>query len=306
MTVRELFDALRAAASAVYDPREAHAAALFLAERIYGVGRLDIATEPAREVAAEGLEAVLHDVADGRPVQYIAGEAWFCGAWMAVGEGVLIPRTETEELVRWVVAEARGARVLDMGTGSGAIAVAVAREAVGSRVTAIDISDRALAVARENAHRAGVEIEFFKENMLFDFKNFKNESPSEHPPEGVGKIAEGGMLFDFKNFNNFDIIVSNPPYIPLSERRSMHRNVAEHEPDEALFVPDSDPLVFYRAIARHGRRLLRHDGRLFLEVHSPLARDVCRLLAAEGYRDVELRPDINGRDRMVRTVIDNQ
>jgi release factor glutamine methyltransferase len=263
MTRREVFGELLAAAREVYDEREAQAVAAFLMERRFGVPRLLLAAEPSQKVVDEGLHGVLADISNGRPAQYIAGEAWFDGVWLGVREGVLIPRPETEELVRWVAGELpAGSRVLDVGTGSGAVAIALARR--GMRVTAVDISDDALAVARENAGRAGVEIDFVKCDIL------------RSQPAG-----------------EFDAVVSNPPYIPRSAGAAMQRNVTAFEPHEALFVPDDNPLLFYEAVARMGA------GRLYFEIYEHFAHEVRGLL--RGY-ETEVRRDINGRERMVRAV----
>ncbi len=276
MTRRELFNALFEAASGVYDAREARSVAYFVAERVYGAGRVDIAAEPECEVAADGLGAVLEDLAAGRPAQYIAGAAWFCGRYFAVAEGVLIPRPETEELVRWVAEEAApGAVILDVGTGSGAIAAALAEAVDDAGVYAVDISETALAIASRNADGAGIS-----------FARYDILGTEEWPWPEV----------------KFDIVVSNPPYIPASDLGAMHRNVTGFEPHEALFVPDGDPLVFYRAIALRGLTLLGPGGRLYFEIYEHSADGVRDLLAAAGYTVIEVKQDINGRERMVKAV----
>lgn len=279
MTRRELFDALFAAASGVYDAREARSVAHLLAERIYGVSRADIAVEPQCGVAAGGLASVLAELSAGRPAQYIAGTAWFCGLEFAVAEGVLIPRPETEELVEWIAAETvPEAAILDIGTGSGAIAVALAGKVAGSNVHAVDISERALVIAAGNAIANGRRVSFAQLDIL--------------GPDGcVPWPAE-----------SFDIVVSNPPYIPDGDRTEMHQNVTGFEPHEALFVPDGDPLVFYKAISRKGLTLLKPGGALYFEIYEHSAASVCDLLAAAGYTGIGVRQDINGRDRMVKAV----
>ena len=279
MTNTDLFTLLFKAARAVYDEREAHSVACFIAEKLYGANRIHIATEPHGEVDAPGLESVLRDIAAGRPAQYVAGKADFCGMEFAVGEGVLIPRPETEELVEWVAGDtAPGTTALDIGTGSGAIAVALAKKIAGSVVHAADISAEALAFAAKNAATNGAQVSFTECDILA----VGSESP--WPP---------GM---------FDIIVSNPPYIPAGDRGGMHINVTEFEPAGALFVPDDDPLVFYKAIARKGRTLLKTGGRLFFEIYEHSAGEMRRLLETEGYSGIAVRKDINGRDRMVKAV----
>lgn len=259
MTAKEVFEGLVAAAREVYDEREARAVANFLLERKFGTSRLNMATE----LPVEGLDGVLEDVRRGRPAQYIAGEAWFCDGWLRVREGVLVPRPETEELVRWLLSSEPQGTILDAGTGSGAIAVALKNR--GLDVVGADISDDALAIAREN----GPDIEFVKCDILKDLDKL------------------------LKSFNNkITTIVSNPPYIPASEREQMHRNVTDFEPAEALFVPDDDPLIFYRELASYGIE------RLFFEIHERFAWEIAVMLSGKNYR-VEVRKDINGRPRMV-------
>ncbi len=265
-------------ASGVYDAREARSVAHFVAERIYGVDRVAIAVEPDGEVAAEGLSTILEQMAAGRPAQYIAGSAGFCGLEFAVAEGVLIPRPETEELVEWIAVEApAGATILDIGTGSGAIAVSLAAEVEGADVYAVDISERALTIAARNAAANGVRVSFARYDIL---------GREEWPWPDV----------------MFNIIVSNPPYIPAADRAAMHLNVTGFEPHEALFVPDGDPLVFYKAIALKGLDMLKPGGQLYFEIYEHAADGVRDLLEATGYAEIEVRQDINGRDRMVKAV----
>ncbi|MDR2911750.1 MAG: peptide chain release factor N(5)-glutamine methyltransferase [Alistipes sp.] len=277
MTRKELIDSLKTAARPVYGEHEAAAVARLVAEVRYGLSRADCALEPEAEVdVGEGVGELLADLAAARPVQYILGEAEFDGLRLAVGEGVLIPRPETEELVRWVAEErADAGSVLDIGTGSGAIAIALARRLPEARVSAIDISGEALRYARLNNERHKAGVEFHQADILDNFQ------------------------FSIFNFQ-FDVVVSNPPYIPAAERAAMPANVAEYEPEGALFVPDDDPLLFYRAIARFARRALRPRGALYFEIHEGLAREVAELLKAEGFRDIELRRDINDKPRMIR------
>ncbi len=268
-------DRLLDAARKVYDEREAKAVVWFLTERLFGFSRADVALEPSAEVDfVVDLDRLSDDISAAVPVQYIVGEAEFSGLQFAVGQGVLIPRPETEELVRWVTEDAAGQAelsVLDVGTGSGAIAVSLAKSLPQVRVTAIDVSAEALEYARRNNLRHGAGVEIVQADV-----------------------------FDFSPDQQFDIIVSNPPYIPDSERVTMHRNVVGHEPADALFVPDDDPLLFYRAIVRLARRNLKPDGRLYFEIHSSVAEKATDLLRAEGFTQVVVRQDINGRDRMVR------
>ncbi len=212
-------------------------------------------------------------VGKGGPVQYATGKAYFDGAYFKVDERVLIPRPETEELVDWVSEEIVGeAKVLDIGTGSGCIAVSVKRRCKAAQVKAIDVSPSALEVARLNATQNAVSVTFEQCDIL------------KSCPQG-----------------EYDVVVSNPPYVREKEREAMHKNVLEHEPWQALFVSDDDPLVFYRAIARHCQGgMLREGGVLFFEINEALGRETVEMLVNEGFSRVELRQDAFGRDRMVR------
>lgn len=266
------------AARGVYDEREARSVAYLIAEKLYGVERLDMTLEPQKEVVITfELNSVAADIRSGRPVQYIVGSADFCGLTLEVEEGVLIPRPETEELVEWIVAQTLpGARILDIGTGSGAIAVALAERIPDSRVCGTDISERALKVAGRNAARYGSKVVLRRADVLFPLTAWDGEWPAW----------------------SLDVIVSNPPYIPQSDVSQMHVNVTGFEPREALFVPDDDPLVFYRAAAEKAAILLRSGGALYFEIYEKAGVPIAELLTGMGFTDVELRKDINGRDRM--------
>lgn len=283
ITRRELLERITGAALPLYGEREARSIAFLAVERLCGLSRADIALTPAAMVEiTPGLEAAIADIGRGVPVQYVTGRADFFGLSLAVGPDVLIPRPETEELVAWVIESSEngflphGARILDIGTGSGAIAVALALNLPAAQIAATDISEGALRMAAANAEANRAEVALVWADIL-----------SEDAAERFGG-------------RRFDAIVSNPPYIPESDRPSMHVNVTGHEPAEALFVPDGDPLVFYKAIARHGRVLLAESGSLFFEIYEHLADQTARMLRELGYGDVECRRDINGRERMIR------
>jgi release factor glutamine methyltransferase len=274
MTRRELVENIRAVAEGVYGEREAEAIARLVAERRYGLARAAVALEPLREVD-EGADfgQLLSEIATARPVQYILGVADFYGLELAVGEGVLIPRPETEELVRWIIRSEPHARaILDVGTGSGAIAIALAKNLPSAAVTAIDISQDALAFAHRNNEATGAGVTL-----------------------RLGDALDSGL-----DVGRFDVIVSNPPYIPAHERVTMAANVTEYEPESALFVPDADPLVFYRAIARTARRSLVAGGALYFEIHERMARQVAELLEQEDFVEIEIREDLNSKPRMAR------
>ena len=230
--------------------------------------------DPAPDRLPQQLNEMVQRRLTGYPLQYLLGEWEFFGLPFFVGEGVLIPRPETEELVSWVVHDERRARaLLDVGTGSGCIAASLALALPGAEVCAADLSDAALAIAAENFRTLGARVTLRKADAL------------------------GGLDEAFPG--PFDAIVSNPPYVPESDRAAMHPNVRDHEPGMALFVPDDDRILFYRAIARAGRRLLLPGGRLYFEIYEHAAEETAQMLRQEEYSAVELREDLNGKPRMI-------
>ncbi len=211
------------------------------------------------------------------PIQYVLGETEFFGLILRVTPSVLIPRPETEELVQWIIrSEKKAATILDIGTGSGCIALALKNRLENSRVTGIDLSEDVLEIARENAALNKLDVLFKQTNILQP----ANEIPGP-----------------------FDIIVSNPPYVRFSEKRFMQPNVLNYEPHEALFVPNTDPLVFYRAIARFARQYLKPDGRLYFEINEKLGGETSRMLEENGFRQVEISKDLQGKERVLRCKI---
>ena len=209
------------------------------------------------------------------PIQYILGYGDFCGLRFKVTQATLIPRPETSELVEWVTSEASGTeQILDIGTGSGCIAISISHKLPQSKVTAWDISSEALAVATENSKTSNCTVKFEKVDIF-----------------GYQPIGE-----------QFDIIVSNPPYIKENEKSAMHANVLNWEPHTALFVPDNDPLLFYRTIAKKGLSMLRNGGRLYFEINRAHGKETAEMLAALGYTSIELRKDFAENDRMIRAI----
>lgn len=224
----------------------------------------------------ELLEDAAARLSKHEPVQYILGYSDFCGLRFKVTPSTLIPRPETSELVEWIAAEANGQEsILDIGTGSGCIAVSLASRLPGSHVTAWDISAEALAVAEENSRSNSCSVEFRQVDIL-------NLAPCSE---------------------KFDIIVSNPPYIKDSERSAMEPNVLEWEPHTALFVPDNDPLLFYRTIANHGKNLLKPGGKLYFEINRAHGEETVQMLAESGYTSIELQKDFAENDRMIKAVL---
>lgn len=271
---RDILHRLMTVASPLYGEAEARQIAEMIVCARGGITRGELLTEPMRELTIDDLESIEADLAAWRPVQYITGSAEFCGLDIKVREGVLIPRPETEELVDKVRREVRAdARLLDVGTGSGCIAVALASMLPASEVCAMDISPEALAVAAENCRLHAPRVRLVEGDALGEFSS----------------------LFDA----GFDAIVSNPPYIPRSDRESMRANVTEHEPHTALFVDDDDPLAFYRSIAREGWQLLVEGGRLYFEIYEHAADALCRMLSDMNYSEVECLTDFRGKPRIV-------
>lgn len=275
MTYRELWRTLEP----LYGNGEARAITDYVLDVCFGLSKADILCGAVEEMTAEKaaeLNKIFGRLMEGEPVQYVLGRAEFCGRWFSVRPGVLIPRPETEELCAWITADSKASaspKVLDIGTGSGCIAITLQLDMPESKVTAWDISADALDVARENAQQLGANINFVKLDAL----NAK--------PEG-----------------EWDVIVSNPPYICEKEKKDMAVNVLEHEPHTALFVPDADPLLFYRAITRLAVQTLNKGGRLYFEINPIYADDTCRMMQAEGMTAVELRSDMYGKQRMAKGV----
>lgn len=275
MTYRELWRTLEP----LYGNGEARAVTDYVLDVCFGLSKADILCGAVEEMTAEKtaeLNKIFGRLTEGEPVQYVLGRAEFSGRWFNVRPGVLIPRPETEELCAWITADSKASaspKVLDIGTGSGCIAITLQIDMPESNVTAWDISADALDVARENAQRFGANVNFVKLDAL----NAK--------PEG-----------------EWDVIVSNPPYICEKEKKDMAVNVLEHEPHTALFVPDADPLLFYRAITRLAVQTLNKGGRLYFEINPIYADDTCRMMRAEGMTAVELRSDMYGKQRMAKGV----
>lgn len=219
------------------------------------------------------IKGILNRLLMHEPIQYVLGQAYFYGMYLKVNPGVLIPRPETEELVTLIVNENPGTdlRVLDIGTGSGAIAIALSRHLNFPRITAIDISSKALDVAVENARDLKADIDFIKDDIFV-----------WQPSPGL-----------------FDIIVSNPPYITESEMKEMESNVLDYEPHTALFVPDENPLVFYSRISTVATEALVSGGRLYFEINPLFADKLKSLLAEDGFRDIEVTEDAYHRKRFI-------
>lgn len=298
MTYNQLWKRL----TVIYNEREAQAIVRTVLDALFGMSLTDICLGKVTQLSADDttrLEKIMQRLEKSEPVQYVLGAEWFAGRLFDVAPGVLIPRPETEELVKWTCDEAkekekednskeeRGKEekevskkgeevphpsILDIGTGSGCIAITVALALPQARVTAWDISTDALAIAAGNAHRLGASVRFEHQDAL--------SAPDDE--------------------ERWDVIVSNPPYICDRERADMSDNVLSYEPELALFVPDSDPLLFYRAIARYASKALKPGGRLLFETNTAYAHEVAQVMADEGFTAIEVRNDCFGKPRMVK------
>ena len=268
----------------VYGDGEAQALARLIYEVRYGLTFSDILMGRDSDVPNDELEQIALRLEQQEPIQYILGHADFCGRSFLVNEHVLIPRPETEELCQWIVgSEQRKVisnkySILDIGTGSGCIAITLAAMYPQAEVTAWDISPEALKVAEENARRHNVHVTFEQVDIL------------SIPP----------LYMEGDRGEALSLLVSNPPYICNKERAAMEPNVLEHEPHTALFVPDDDPLLFYRAIAQFGQTALKQGGWLYFEINPLYAREMCDMLRLMSYHDIELKTDQYGKQRMIR------
>ena len=272
MTIRETIHTIRDAVVLLYGEREAESMArMVVCDRLnYSFSQLVAHYDD--ECAIASLDELLDELQSGRPVQYVLGKAEFCDFVFEVAEGVLIPRPETEELVYRIAETAKaGARILDIGTGSGAIAISLAKLVKDAEIVAVDISPEALAIARKNAERLGAKVEF----------------------------VEADALKDLSALGVFDIIVSNPPYIPQGDIVDMRKNVVDFEPHTALFVPDNDILKFYVATADNAQKMLREEGSLWFEIYEKAGVEVCDMLREKGFLRSELIEDANLKPRMV-------
>lgn len=308
--------------NALYDDREIRSVIDLLLEEVCSITRLDRIMRPDLQLTAgqrTEIERMAASLSQGVPVQQVMGYAWFHGARFKVSRDVLIPRPETAELVDWIVDEIsplsskndEGVKILDIGTGSGIIALTLARLINNSHVLAADLSTAALSIAYENSYQQGVDnVEFAQCDILTavdksaDSRIFNKFSTTFQHLPSAGKPMESTQFST--GYQRWDVIVSNPPYIARKEAAEMSDLVLRHEPSLALFVPDEDPLVFYRVIAQYALRNLVDGGSLFFEINAAYGAEMVALLEGLGFVDVELRKDVTGRDRMVKgTIISN-
>ena len=301
MTIEQARKGISTCIKSIYDKDETNNIAEIVLEHITGLSRIEILLNKNFILSTdqkESLTRITIRLMNHEPVQYIMNEAWFGEMKFYVDENVLIPRPETEELVDWIIKDFKipdrpghpggqnsrptgpsgraKYKILDIGTGSGCIAITLKNKLPSIEMWACDISDEALTVARMNADTLKATIDFVPLNFL-------DADQRRQLPQ-------------------FDIIVSNPPYVPKNEKLKMKKNVADFEPSVALFVPDNDPLIFYKAIAEFGKERLSHQGKIYIEIHQELGEQVKTLFYSIGYRFVELKKDMQGKDRMIKAI----
>jgi len=299
-TIKDVFADYRTGLANLYDTNELEAITLLTVSEICSLSKAKIKAFPETELSQEQVEKltdILIQLKTGKPIQYILGKTEFYGLPFYVNPSVLIPRPETEELVEWVISSqlavgseqfSVGSRqlvvgnILDVGTGSGCIAISLKKNLPQYNVAAIDISETALQTAKENAQLNDVDVEFIQADIL----NLKKTFTLNH-----------SLLT-----THYSLIISNPPYVTLHDKTQMHTNVTDFEPHSALFVPEDDPLLFYNAIADFASTNLIENGLLFFEINENYGKEVVELLANKGFKNIELRKDMNGKDRMVKAV----
>jgi release factor glutamine methyltransferase len=276
--------------SPTYDEMEIESFFYIVLESFHNKKRIDLALNPEMEMDALQLvrwESVLSELKKEKPIQYILGTTEFYGLPFLVNENTLIPRPETEELVEWIIESTKFVvrnkrlNLLDIGTGSGCIAISLAKNLKNTQVTAIDVSEKALVTAKENAKGNVIDVNFILADIL--------------------KIDDLNQLstFNFQLPTHFDVIVSNPPYVRNLEKVEIKPNVLEFEPHLALFVEDEDALLFYRKIAQLAKKNLVQNGQLYFEINQYLGKETVELLESLGFNNIELRKDIYGNDRMI-------
>ncbi|MDQ0639155.1 release factor glutamine methyltransferase [Pedobacter sp. W3I1] len=285
MKIGELAEHYELELEQLYDSNEAKALFSIAAGKVLALssGKLIIQKDiDISFINMQKLLSILNDLQIGKPIQHILEEAHFYGSVFKVNEHVLIPRPETEELVDWMISDNSSQfsvnsnhkiSILDIGTGSGCIPITLKKHLPEAEVSALDVSADAIVVAKQNAKQLGVKIKFIEADIL-----------------------------SFKTEEKFDVIVSNPPYIRDLEKADMHNNVLVYEPHLALFVSNENPLIFYKAIADFARTNLKPNGHLYFEINEYLGNETLEMLAAKGFIDIELRQDMQGKDRMVKAV----
>ena len=269
--------------SPLYCKQEIESISKLIFEKVLGFSRLQVYLNQHETISTANLaqiKDIVNRLIQFEPIQYILGETEFYGLRLKVNPAVLIPRPETEELVDWIIHDChvQNPVILDIGTGSGCIPIALSKNLIGATIESWDISNEALMVARMNAEINKVNIDFIYADVL----------RLTHPAQK----------------QEFDIIVSNPPYITESEQLLMLKNVLDYEPHVALFVPTADPLIFYRKIADIAITQLNSGGKLFFEINEQFGNETADLLSLKGFKNIVLRKDINGKNRMIKAEFD--
>ncbi|MCO4294488.1 peptide chain release factor N(5)-glutamine methyltransferase [Solitalea sp. MAHUQ-68] len=282
--VKELESHLTDKLSVIYDPLEARSIAQLTLMHILSFSKTQLSMNGLRELTVKqitSVEMVLEELLTGKPVQYVLGETEFYGYKIKVNQDVLIPRPETEELVHWILADQKrnsnhNIQLLDICTGSGCIPVALKKHLPNAKVSGLDISYDALKMAMQNAVLNKAEVHFYQQDIL----------KSETNPH-----------------REFDVIVSNPPYVRHLEKEKMHKNVLDFEPHLALFVEDGDPLLFYRTIAQFAAKTLKSGGLLYFEINEAYGAETKLEMEKAGFVQIEIRKDLYDKDRMVKGVL---
>lgn len=282
-TIGSVFTVYKQALAAIYEPNEIEALTLLTLSEITGSTKAQLKAFPEKQLTTEQsahINAILTRLQTGEPLQYILGHTEFYGLPFKVNPSVLIPRPETEELVEWILTEVgswkpAAGSILDIGTGSGCIPITLKKHLPQANISTVDISAEAISTAKQNAELNKVEVNFIKDDIL-------------NPTDNSLLTA------------HYSLIVSNPPYVTLHDKTKMHRNVTDFEPHMALFVPEDDPLIFYKAIADFALKNLNKDGFLFFEINESLGSETVEMLKNKGFKNIELRQDMSGRDRMIK------
>jgi len=277
MNLKEAYRNYLSRLQPIYGPIEAAMVTDWVFEYLLQLKKADVVKDPDRKVnklSQQKIDKALAQLLQHKPIQYVLGEAWFYKMQFKVNKHVLIPRPETEELVKLTVDSCplTGVSILDIGTGSGCIAISLKKNISSADVTAIEISTAALNIAKKNATTYNADINFIRLDFLDETK--------------------------WKKLPAFDIIASNPPYIPIAEKIKLDKNVTEYEPGSALFVPDESPLLFYDKIARFGKTHLNENGKILVEMHEDFGKETAALFKKH-YQRVEIKKDIFGKDRML-------
>jgi release factor glutamine methyltransferase len=280
MTIQEANQHIVNQLRTIYEGSEAENISDWVIEHLTGTKRTDRVIHKEKTISPEQesqLKQYLSRLLQHEPVQYVLNEAWFCGLKLYVDKNVLIPRPETEELVEWIISDCKfpinALSILDIGSGSGCIPIALKKRLGKADVWGCDVSPEALKVANRNATMLGIKVKFIELDFL-------NEERREKLP-------------------SFDIIVSNPPYIPAKEKEAMRRNVLEYEPAAALFVPDNDALIFYKAIADFGKKHLTKNGFIYTEINESLGEATASIFQSNGYQTV-IKKDMQEKERMIK------